>query len=199
MPVAPVGFHNVTFVFQAAGAVRQSTFQLGIEDEGSPGYPPESVVGQCRIAFSTTGAPGAASAMSNQWSFLGCVDHYSAEGGQIIYEDLTTVAGTATSKPVPSNGAILIRKNTGLGGRRNRGRIYCPPFNMDESSVDAMGVILPANVAYIQGLWTFFLSELTGSDLAPRLFHSEAPFTPSPVTGFSVQGILGTQRRRMRK
>ena len=195
----PAGFHNVTFIFRAAGATRDATFQIGMEETGSP-LDPESVAERCFDAFTFSGAPGDPAIFSDQWTFKGTSDSYQSESeGVLIYQHLEDVVGEVASKPVPVNGALLVKKNTGLGGRRNRGRLFCPPISMDEGTVDVIGNIAPVTLAIIANYWTVFFDQLALIDLGPVLFHSETPFTPTTITGFSLQSQLATQRRRMRR
>jgi hypothetical protein len=113
-------------------------------------------------------------------------------------ENLTVTAGTVsdTSAP-PIGGAVLVRKVTGLGGRRNRGRMYVPPFFLNESNVDYLGNIDGATLSVVQNWFNAWYNAMVAATYVPQILHSDGAVGTN-VTSFSVQQKLGTQRLRMR-
>jgi len=108
---------------------------------------------------------------------------------------LNSSGGTAGT----ANTATLVSKNTALGGRQGRGRMFLP--GVQEDQIDGAGVIAPAVVAALQSDVELMFSEIAVSDLFPVLLHDEASpiTTPTPITSFTVQSTAATQRRRMRR
>jgi hypothetical protein len=105
-------------------------------------------------------------------------------------------AGTGNSGQVQPNMAILIRKNTSLGGRRGRGRLYWP---CAEGEVDGGGAVLGAKITDLQDAVDSWLSDLTASGWTMQLLHDANPPLPSTVTSLAVQATAATQRRRLRR
>jgi hypothetical protein len=199
MPLIPVGSYEATLIWQRTGAPRQATIALGLTDD-VPGNRLPSVVADAVYAAATNVASiAAASFMATTYSFLGVSVTRQTETGPLIGQKLVTVAGTSVVEVMPPNCAVLINKSTGAGGRRNRGRFFAPPYYPPESGVDANGVIAGAGITNLQGRWSDFNTRLISAGLLPVLFHSEAPYTPTPVGAFNVQPTIATQRRRLRK
>lgn len=112
--------------------------------------------------------------------------------------------GGRSSQFLPQNCATLIRKNTELGGRRNRGRMFIPAM-LAEGEVDNVGVIEATSVGIFQDNADAFLDELTSIVAFPMtmvvLHGSEGisePGDPTPVSSLTVDPIIATQRRRLR-
>lgn len=115
----------------------------------------------------------------------------------------------AMSSTTP-NCAILLRKNTAVGGRRNRGRIYLP-FMINEGEVDEAGSLSAGVIGDINTDAAAWLSDLeSGGDqefvIANRFY--DAPWdNPSRhlvsvnigehVTSLTCESVIATQRRRM--
>lgn len=97
--------------------------------------------------------------------------------------------------------SYLIRKNTALGGRKNRGRMFVP--GVDEDKVDASGGILPAWVTTLQGVAGDFFDAATAATMYPVVLHTLVPGptqpAPTAITSLSVESLVATQRRRLRR
>ena len=198
MATIPVGFSECTFIFRCQGIDRDITWSLGLLDDDFGTTSAEEEAGDMVSYWSTTGRPYAPAQMTTQWTFLGCSVTKMLEEGPLTGLNLPSIVGTKTGAPVPVNCAYLARKNTTLGGRRNRGRAYLPPLFGDETTVDQAGEIAIATVNSINALILLSFTAMTAGGYHARLFHTEAPFTPTPISGMSVQTTLATQRRRMR-
>jgi len=115
---------------------------------------------------------------------------------------ITPSLGTgAGGSPLPNNCAILAKKSTALGGRRNRGRMYIPcPY---EASTDGAGVLSPAEVT----AWNASLAAIMPGGTIHTAFgflgdavvlHETGDQTPATVTDLGCAPKIATQRRRMR-
>lgn len=102
-----------------------------------------------------------------------------------------TVGGTAGY----SNTAYLVEKQTALGGRQGRGRMFIP--GVSDSIVDPGGLLTPANIVLFDAELESFLDSLDLASLPMVLLHNNA-LTPTPVSGMQVDPKAATQRRRMR-
>jgi len=113
--------------------------------------------------------------------------------------------GSEVGQKLPQNCALLVRKNTALGGRRNRGRYFLPGI-LNEAQVTATGIVDPGSVAIYQTQQGLFLADLAdglgGVPSIPMvLLHSQGLSVvpePTPVTTLSVDNLIATQRRRLR-
>lgn len=198
MPV-PIGFYDATLVWQCTGVPRQSTCSIGFNSPLDPGGP--SAVEVADIVYDAATAAGSICDPVNietAWSFLGVsVSKMLADGPQ-VGQHFETVAGSGTGTPVPINCAVLVSKQTAAGGRRNRGRMFMPPYVPNETNVNAAGQLVSGDVTALNEYWTTFLQECVDGDLVPFLYHQSGDQTPTAITGVVVSGLLATQRRRMR-
>lgn len=114
-------------------------------------------------------------------------------------------AGTAVGNLAPRQASGLIRTNTGLGGRANRGRIYIGFMSAD--SIDADGELTAGGLATLFGLANLLgpTVVLTIGALGVVLqLVVRHPDTPGPiivpvstdVTAMQAQQLIATQRRR---
>jgi len=108
----------------------------------------------------------------------------------------TFLTGGSAISTIPINGALLVRKSTALGGRSNRGRYYIP-WSLQESDVSDVGTIAGGTQSDWQDLQDDFLASLVAADVPMQLLHSGAG-DPATVVSLSVQGVIATQRRRLR-
>ena len=113
-------------------------------------------------------------------------------------EVAATVAGTSASEPLPPNVSVLIAKNTPMGGRWGKGRMFLP--GLPEGSTPGGGVIAATPLAELQGKFMALLTKLSTSTLPMMLLHSRegGPLSPLTVVSLSVQSRMATQRRRLR-
>ncbi len=106
--------------------------------------------------------------------------------------------------------ATLFKKVTGLGGKKNRGRIYFP-WLTPANEIDEAGTIAPSFVSAFQGAATTWLGELlTDQSLAMHIANKTLatdPVTHKPyvthigmgpiVNSLVVESSVATQRRRL--
>lgn len=113
-------------------------------------------------------------------------------------EHFESVAGSTTGEALPPNVALLVKKRTALGGKRNRGRLYIP--GIDEDTVDTAGVIDPTALVAMQADVTAWLADMVTNSTGMRILHTEPPGEPTiAVTSLVLDGRAATQRRRLRR
>lgn len=97
------------------------------------------------------------------------------------------------------NTAVLVAKITEDGGRAGRGRLYWPAA--EENTVSSAGILSPTPIANLQTAFNTFRNQLSAGDLPPVVLHQPgSPIVePSPITAFTVQALVATQRRRLRR
>lgn len=195
--IVPEGFFQATMIWSVSGSVSDKVCTLGLTDGDVGGRTPSQCAEDVYESVRVAGSLWIASGSYNEWTFQGVSAFQMTEDGPIVGEFMDSDAGTASGEAIPTNCAILVKKNTALGGRKNRGRFYWPPYHLSSSNVTSAGVIEDVELSAFQDIWDTFYDELVSRDWAPTLFHSDAT-TPTGITGFSVESRLATQRRRMR-
>lgn len=130
---------------------------------------------------------------SSQYTYKGVIGYTETTS----FEATQTLPGSLSAAPMSPNVALLVRKLTGSRGRKNRGRNYFPGM-IYESDVDGAGVINPVQVGGFQGFFDNWYSALVALEFEPYILHNdETP--PTPVLQFEVDGVVATQRRRLRR
>ena len=100
----------------------------------------------------------------------------------------------------PPSVAVLVRKSTATGGKRGRGRMYWP--GVPEDYINSAGELPSGSLSAWQTQATAFRQYILDSLLPPVLLHSPGiSVVPAPldITAFTVLGVAGTQRQRMRR
>jgi hypothetical protein len=112
------------------------------------------------------------------------------------------MVGTHNVPKLPQNCALLVKKQTALGGRQNRGRFFLPGM-LTEEGVNNVGVIAAGDRQSYQNKASSMLTSLAvGPLIAPMvILHNDTPTPvpdPTPVTSLYVDNVISTQRRRLR-
>lgn len=200
--IIPPGYLQAVYEFSRAGDTEPMVITLGHEIDGASGANGPDAPDDLFGAFATTMMPGASSptTLEGVTVYVG----QDAAAPLIYTSGATAVSGPNTNSLTPQNTALLIRKRTDLAGRRGRGRMYFP--EVAESIVDNVGTVDASSVAAWQARaddWYEYLTALVGGRLYPPVvLHrsegiGEEPL-PTPVTMFTVDGRVATQRRRLR-
>lgn len=187
----PNGYSEVAFFHSLTGSLHASVCTIGVNYTGSD--------------FNNE-ANGLASAwgetimqsMADVWTYTKAT--FRSQAG-VTKERNTGFPGGTAHTPTTPNTTFLIRKITGLPGRRERGRMYLP--GCSEQDLDGTGVVAPSKATEIAGHLTELIEAATDLHFAFVLFHnvedleteSEAPTT---IQELVVDGRAATQRRRMR-
>lgn len=139
------------------------------------------------------------------WTYLGYAATYNWVGTLYGVEAPQNIVGTLAQQNLPPNTAYLVKKSTGLAGRANRGRVYVPPYEISEGTIDNSGYLSGAGQALRQASWNTFLAAveaITPGNTTLQLLHTSTLVDPTPnsttVTAVTVDGRVATQRRRLR-
>lgn len=108
----------------------------------------------------------------------------------------SAVNGTGSAETMSPNTALLIRKNTAVGGRSGRGRMYMVGL-ADTSVLDGGDIGGSAQTAAQLNCNTWFTRAAT-ENWPMALLHA-AVSDPTPISSLSVQSRAATQRRRLRR
>jgi hypothetical protein len=104
-------------------------------------------------------------------------------------------AGTAGSSAPTPQVAVLVKKQTGVGGRANRGRFYLP-WAVDESGLDQAGNIDPTVVTAVNTACAGLLADLATAQVPMYILHNGVGI-PTQVLSMSCESVVATQRRRV--
>lgn len=199
MPL-PEGFGEATWVFELNGDAQPMTFSMGFTATDTSAGGLGAAFGELVAEFSLNIITGAADVLTG-WTWRRVEMRANPVGSAEIEGAVAlNISGSNVGSSIPINGAVLVRKSTGLAGRENRGRFFMPPFGLDESDVDQAGYIDSAAVATTQTKvddWlTAFEASTAGNEMV--LFHSDPLLAPTVITAFEVDNRIATQRRRLR-
>lgn len=200
--IIPPGYLQAVYVLQLDGDGEDMVVTCGHEIDSASGATGEDAPNDLFGAFATNILPVSFGAHYT----LDSVVCYVGQDGPTTVEISTATpdTGIGAATTLPPNSAYLVRKRTDLGGRRGRGRMYLPC--VAEGAVDNVGNVSSGTVAAIQTAldeWHEHLTALVGGRLYPPvvLHRSEGIGTepaPTPVTRFTIDSKIATQRRRLR-
>lgn len=192
----PVGFGQAQYRFAVTGIAREMIVTYSY-DPGA--LNPTAHAATLDSTIRASSRPAQATAMCTGWSYLGVRVTEMDDTGPLSGEASTLVVGTNSGNPMTPNVAVLVRKSTALGGRRNRGRSFIPPTFPGEENVGPSGTIAAPQLSSLNTWWQGLYADLATAGLPAVILHSQVPFTPTPVTGVIVMGTVATQRRRLRR
>lgn len=132
---------------------------------------------------------------------------YNVSGGDLnVMENTMNEPGTSSdSARTPQNVAVLVRKETDLAGRRNRGRLFWP--SVARGNVNSVGQLSDTTVEGYQDTFDqFYVTMFTNGEATGlsdfTILHTVSPggdLPPTPIARFSVEPVVASQRRRLRR
>lgn len=143
---------------------------------------------------------GSGPAMSSLWKLAKSQVSLKTASGFEFGELIDPSPGTQSWAPPPLQVAPLIRKSTGTGGRKNRGRMFFPPAHIDEADINELGVwddTARGIFADRTDFWLDYLNSTLNIDMV--IFHNDGVTAPTAVTSLIVEHTVATQRRRLRR
>lgn len=200
--VIPTGFSQVALEFRNEGDPDPWYVTFGIDSGAYAGRYEELAAGIAAAAAGTWQQD-----MHTSTTMTAVVMTVGQTGSDnLIIRVGTNLPGTSTQAKLPQNCALLVSKNSALGGRKNRGRFFIPNM-LNDTAVDQVGVIDGGTRSSYETQFALFLLALEEGDFggvsqsAPMvILHNEGVNVPDPtlVTSLSVSGTISTQRRRLR-
>lgn len=186
----PVGFAQTTFNFGGNGLAFPGAIVHGWDPGG--GLSAADVAAATHSSFADNVMPELNDDVTLESTL--CKFGPDATGPSALFTDPTNGGHSTTG--AASNLCYLVRKNTALGGRQGRGRMYLP--GVDEGEVGSDGAVSVGQVAALQAALDDFYAALILVTIIPVVLHDDA-LTPTPMTTAVVQAVAATQRRRMRR
>lgn len=203
--IVPPGFSDIAIELRASGDPDPWYVTFGVDSSDAAGD--LVVIGDvCNSAWTAV-----MQQISPIVSFTGCKVTVGQDGPfpirGFVPQAGGPTAGASNVDKLPSNCALLVRKTSAEGGRRGKGRFYVPGL-VSDNQCDNLGVIAGASLTVWQELFSDFFDFLTDTTVGPPaslpmvVLHDSLgvtpPGDPTPVTGLQVDGVIATQRRRMR-
>ena len=105
-------------------------------------------------------------------------------------------AGALVGDPAPPNTSALFRMQSGLVGRKYRGRMYLPGV-LDDDEINADGTIVDTALTSLGGVMAYLIDVLGTASVEPVILHSDST-VPTLVTSGAIQPVVASQRRRLR-
>ena len=188
----PTGFAQLGCFGTVAGDAEPVYITVGLDLDG-----PASV-GMANDLFDAWAA-SLDSLSTTNWTFEGVIlKEGPSSTGATFESDAAPVGGLVSQTGAPINTAVLVRKQTSVGGRKGRGRMYtCGQAY--EGVIGMSGEIDLSHQEDLEEAWFSILGlwqAVTGV-VGPVLLHNDST-TPTPITSFNVQKRMATQRRRLR-
>ena len=200
MPTAP-GFAHCSYELRHASMSRSAFITFAIDPVETN---PQTLATTLNGVYNATGSLKAC--IDSSVTMVGCRVALGTDG----IEDLTgfattSVVGGFVGSTTPPNCATLVHKRTARGGRRGRGRMYIP-WSISASTVTENGTLAAADMTRVNDAFATWFAALTSGPGPLVILHkpskpgTERPTTPGApnvVTSFSVDPLIGTQRRRL--
>jgi hypothetical protein len=199
--IIPTDFAQVLLPMKHASLARSALITYGLDISGMTGTEVDIADEQPSIFVANWGTE-----LDSQVTVGPATLRVGVTGGDpLAVEGSIDETGAETGAMAPPNCACLVRKSTGLGGRRGRGRCYIPWVLLD-AAIDDVGNIDGGSLAVRQGDATAWLEDLeagsSGTSPTPMVILHDSSGAgaepgPTPVTGLNVDSLIATQRRRL--
>lgn len=206
----PAGFIQITHRFGGTSQPNGAAIVYGIEDVA--GFASAALAAQAaHTQFGSIVMPELSTTLTLQSTLA----KFGPDDVGPTGEYASSIAGGTGADPTSPNTTFLVTKQTAIGGKRSRGRLYLP--GLGEAWVDPGGVILGTKITSLQADLDTWLDDLQSLDMPMMLLHEPAtewalvngqprrvptgdpPPAPSVVTSLVLSSKAGTQRRRMRR
>jgi hypothetical protein len=195
MPPIPVGHALLKFRFVLVGDAEEMITTLGVETTAASTSERIAAANSAMDSWGDNMLP----IQSNTYTLVGVDAVFGTATGDVpITSTDPARVGAVGGAVTPPNTAMLVKKVSGQGGRRNRGRMYVP--GISQLTIDHVGGIAPATLATYDTAVNNLLLGIESGSFMDRLviFHSIAPLTPTIVEDLQVDPRIATQRRRLR-
>lgn len=189
--IIPPGFAQVNMMFAGGGLPRGAQVTFGVASQ--PLISPSDIATAVGNLYNQHIRPEA----SNQMQLEGILVKMGPNDTGPSAIGTYASVGLKIMGDVFPNVALLIRKNTLVGGRRGRGRFYWPIIA--DGVISNGGFIDGLTVGALQNAFASFHAGLNDGGHPMQLLHADAVTQPVPVSSLTVQGTVATQRRRLRK
>lgn len=190
MAVIPDGNAQINWKFTGANVPHGAETTIGV-DLGNPAYDPAAVA----AIASTVWQDNWLDIQTEDTVLSSILVKFGPNDDGPFTEIAVGVGGGEGEDAIPPNCALLLRKVTANGGRRNRGRMFIP--GLPEDILEDGGTVAATPLGVYNTRAQQMFDDLVAADLSPVVLHNDAHF-PTPITEITVASTIATQRRRLR-
>lgn len=196
----PPGYGVYARYYQPIGGTKVAANVIGFAN--GPGQVASIAIGAVRSTFSGVNSPYNLAYLNDTWNWVG--DYCLVNVGGVLTSSVNNVIipGTGNFDACSPNVSWPIHKTTNLAGRRMRGRIAFPAGFLPESEVSDAGAVDNTFRTTNQTLFNQLLLAMTTAGYPMYLLHAASTLSatpaPTPVISLLADGLVGTQRKRLR-
>lgn len=200
--VIPQHYGEAILSFLWAGDSQPMAMTVGVHAPTATNTDANDVANEVYAAFLTNLIP----IVSTVLTLEEVVVHLQADAlpaGPVVGLAIGPDTGANSGNVLPQNSAYLVHKRTAVGGRGGRGRMYLP--GCAEGSVSDTGVVASGTLTTFNTAWAGFLSDVTSGLFITELvvLHDSSGGTagdpPAVITSLTMDSVIATQRRRLRR
>lgn len=189
--IIPVDYAQINLLFTGNGAPTGAQCTFGILN--SVGKTADEI---CDAVDTALGSSLFENTFSSELTLSGILAKRGPnETGTAALKAVTRIGDLGSAAAVP-NTATLAIKNTDLGGRKGRGRMFIP--GVVETDVNQAGTLTSTRITSLEGIFSDLIADLATNNVPMVLLHSDST-TPSEVLTLVPSSKVATQRRRLRR
>jgi hypothetical protein len=196
--IVPPGYGAWSFKFSQIGVTGTPLVTLGFAVD-TPPYT-QANNDEALIAFGNV----AKALYPSDVHIIGLSTLVGNDGPLFRFVTASDIPGTRSNVSItPPNTTYLVKKESGFAGRQYRGRMYFP--YVLESDTNDDGSLVGAAQTILNTLATNLLSDMIDPTLINTselvILHAEAATVPdpTPITAFTGETFVATQRRRLKR
>lgn len=186
----PSGYAQATFVFGGPAAPHGAVVTIGIDHNSAGSQVDEASI--INLLFDEEIMPQLSVELIHEETLY----KYGPDATGITVSIPSGQEGGLDFANQAPNVAILVQKNTGFGGRKNKGRWYLP--GVAENVVDNSGRLGSTFLENLTIACSNFVGTLTTEALVPVVLHSDET-GPTEIETMVPASIVATQRKRLRR
>lgn len=191
----PVGFGVAAMHFSVSGKPDDMIATIGYTY--STGQNPSGHANDIYAALTDATGPFRPGSYNVTTFFLGVSTTEMSPTGPVVGAHMESHAGLQNAATPPVNVCLLIKKETGRGGRHGRGRMYLPCIALDSAQITSAGSVAAGIVADQEMRWNAARTAVETAGVPFQLLHADGS-DGDPILHFSVSNTVATQRRRVR-
>lgn len=194
--IIPPGFAECSIEHWLAGYLRPAVTTMGVKISGTEGED-----GNVADAFHNAFALAFLDRIDANVTIRSAKAVIGQDGGDpIVQESTASSTGTSTRDSTAPALALMLTKQTALGGRKHRGRMYFP-WAVSDTGVAENGAVQESTLTNWRASCDTFMTWLNvdptdGLLDGAYILHSSFETPPTLVTGMSPNPAIRTQRRR---
>jgi hypothetical protein len=182
----PAGYVGVAFLHRFDGRFDEAICTMGFEK-------PDGFSHSAATALSDTWKANVVPWLTANVQYVGL---RVSEAAGTLDEVSESQHGAAGSAAAPPNICGLVKKVTGVPGKKNRGRMYLP--GIPKAELNELGFLSSAQLSGLQSSLNDWMGDLITADWVPVVLHALAGVSPTTITSLQLQQQCATQRGRLR-